>query len=270
VTDRRFRFGLVSGWARSAAEWTRQASTAEQLGYSTLLVPDTVDTVAPVPACAVAATATSSLRVGSYVLATARRNPMSVAWEAAALDLLTDSRFELGLGAGRPAARQETERLGLVFGTVAERLRGLSDTIDAVRHRTPDLPVLVAGSGPRTLTLAAELADTVALGVRPDADERALEAAVTIVHTAAAGREPELNLNLVLVGDEVPAWLSPHVTDAIPSLTDKTSVAALGGSTQARCDTLKRRRDTLGISYITCPAAFATDLAPVVDLLAGA
>ncbi len=269
MTDRRFRFGLVSGWARSAAEWKRQASTAEQLGYSTLLVPDTVDTVAPIPALAVAAAVSSTLKrrfvrpghraqgPGVGLVGSCRPRPPH--------GLTVRAR----LGAGRPAARQETERLGLAFGTVSERLERLSDTIATVRQQTPDLPILVAGSSRRTLALAAELADSVALGVRPDADETALEAAVEIVNVAASGREPELNLNLVLVGDEVPAWLAQHVSEAIPSLTDKTSVAALGGSTDERCETLKRRRDTLGISYITCPVAFASDLAPVVDRLVG-
>jgi hypothetical protein len=46
-------------------------------------------------------------------------------------------------------------------------------------------------------------------------------------------------------------------------------VAALRGSTDERCATLRRRRDELGISYVTTSVAFAGDLAPVVERLAG-
>ncbi len=35
------------------------------------------------------------------------------------------------------------------------------------------------------------------------------------------------------------------------------------------CEQLERRRETLGISYWTLPAAFAEHLAPVVSMLHG-
>src|SRR3954468_18542709 len=110
---RSFRFRVVGAWARAAQAWARQARRAEQLGYSSLLVPDTLDTLAPWPASAVAAAGTSTLRGGPYVLATSRRHPNEVAWEASTLNLLSGGRLELGLGAGRPAAAAEADRLGL-------------------------------------------------------------------------------------------------------------------------------------------------------------
>ena len=272
MATRPFRFGVVGAWARDAEDWARQARRAEGLGYSTLLVPDTLDTLAPWPAAAIAAAVTSTLRVGPYVLATSRRTPHEVAWEAATTHLLTAGRLELGLGAGRPAAAAEAELLGLPPATAAERLARLRRTVAAVRERSPAVPVLIAASGPRALTLAAELADTVALGVPPDGDERALAAAAARVRDAAAAERRdavELNLNLALVGEEVPPWLSQRLGDQVRSLVDGTSVAALHGSIVERCATLRRRRDELGISYVTVAAAFAEDLAPVVDQLTG-
>jgi probable F420-dependent oxidoreductase len=266
-----FRFGVVGAWARDAEDWARQARRAEDLGYASLLVPDTLDTLAPWPAVAVAAAVTSTLRVGPYVLATNRRQPEEVAWEAATVDLLAGGRLELGLGAGRPAAAKEVERLGLPAASPAERLARLRRTATAVRERSPGVRVLIAGSGPRTLALAGGLADTVALGVAPDADEATLATAVGLVREAAATRPDgvELNLNLALVGDEVPPWLARRFGEQARSLTDGSSVAALRGTTEERCATLQRRRDELGISYVTLGAPFAEDLAPVVARLAG-
>ena len=268
MTGHPFRFGLVSASARGEEDWASQARRAEDLGYSTLQVPDTLDTFAPLPALAAAAAATTRLRVGSYVLATARREPEAVAWEAATLQVLTDGRLELGLGAGRPAARQEAERLGLRFGTAQQRLDRLTATIAAVRQRSPDMAVLVAAQAPRALTLAAQLADVVALGVPPNTDETGLARAVSTVRTAAGDRCPELNLNLAVVGDQLPPWLATRIPGDLAGL-DGTSVAVLRGSHAERRDTLQRRRDQLGISYISCSAAFATELAPLVAELAG-
>jgi alkanesulfonate monooxygenase SsuD/methylene tetrahydromethanopterin reductase-like flavin-dependent oxidoreductase (luciferase family) len=71
---------------------------AEELGYATFLVPDHVTApLAPVAALAVAAAATTSIRIGSQVFCNDLRHPVILAKEAATLDLLSDGRFELGL-----------------------------------------------------------------------------------------------------------------------------------------------------------------------------
>ena len=100
---RTFRFGVVtSGNAQSQGSWVALARRAEELGYATLLMPDrpSIGGLAPLTALAVAATATTSLRVGSYVFCNDYRHPVMLAKEAATLDLLSGGRFELGLGAG--------------------------------------------------------------------------------------------------------------------------------------------------------------------------
>lgn len=99
--ERRFRFGAVAGFGRTGQEWAAAARHIEQLGFSTLLCPDVTGMFAPFQALSAAAAATSTLRLGSYVLAAPLRTPGEVAWETASLDVLSGGRFELGIGAGQ-------------------------------------------------------------------------------------------------------------------------------------------------------------------------
>src|ERR1700722_9161326 len=96
-----FRFALQASGAASPAAWRDLARKAEDLGYSTLYVPDHLDDQwSPMLACAAAAEATSTLRVGTLVLDNDFRHPVVLAKEAATLDILTEGRFEFGVGAG--------------------------------------------------------------------------------------------------------------------------------------------------------------------------
>src|SRR5207237_3819762 len=96
-----FRFGINARDAGSRAEWQDKARRVEGLGYSALMVPDHLAAMlAPIPAAVSAAAATKSLRAGTNVLNNDFRHPVLVAREAATADLLSDGRFELGLGAG--------------------------------------------------------------------------------------------------------------------------------------------------------------------------
>src|ERR1700724_1521114 len=96
-----FRFGVNVWRAGSRAEWVDKARKIEELGYGVLTVPDHLaDLFAPMAAALSAAEATQRMRVGTNVLNNDLRHPALVAREAATVDLLTDGRFELGLGAG--------------------------------------------------------------------------------------------------------------------------------------------------------------------------
>ena len=98
---RPFRFGVVVGDAGSGEDWVLKARKAEDLGYSTLLVPDHfMPQLSPMIALAAAAGATQSLRLGTMVLDNDFRHPAVLAKEAATLDLLSSGRLQLGLGAG--------------------------------------------------------------------------------------------------------------------------------------------------------------------------
>jgi hypothetical protein len=74
---------------------------------------------------------------------------------------------------------------------------------------------------------------------------------------------------LFVVGDEVPSWVERFMQVDAATLAASDSLMMLRGTTQEMADELRRRRDALGISYISVNAAFTEQLAPVVELLAG-
>lgn len=99
--SRPFRFGVMAANAGSSAQWIETARKAEGLGYSTLVMPDHfAGQLAPIAALSVAAAVTTTLRVGTLVFANDFRHPAVLAKETATLDLLSDGRLEVGVGAG--------------------------------------------------------------------------------------------------------------------------------------------------------------------------
>ena len=293
-----FRFGVVSAFARSGEEWAEAARRIESLGYATLVIPDNLRyTLAPVPALAAAAAATRTLRVGPYVLANDFRNPVLLAKDVATLDFLSGGRFELGLGAGRPDSSHENGMLGIPFDRGGVRVSRLAESLTVVKRllagetvnapgpyyaaseaqvspppvQKPHPPILVAGSGPRMLSLAAREADIVAFGIAPTEGEEGLAEKVGWVREAAGSgfERLELNLNLMAVGDRVPSFISRQMGLSAAGLAAAGSVAAVTGSTEEMCETLLRRRDQLGISYLLVGDELMDALAPVVERLAG-
>ncbi|HEX3419423.1 MAG TPA: TIGR03621 family F420-dependent LLM class oxidoreductase, partial [Stellaceae bacterium] len=181
-----FRFGVNVRHAQSRAEWVEKARKIEDLGYSTLTAPDHLtDLMAPMPALVSAAEATRHLRVGTYVLNNDFRHPVLVAREAATIDLLTEGRLQLGLGAG--SIRSEYEQAGLNLDRGRTRVERLTEAVTIIkgllsgekvtfsgRHyhvtdhaiapvpvQKPHPPILIGGNGPRLLALAAREADIV-------------------------------------------------------------------------------------------------------------
>jgi alkanesulfonate monooxygenase SsuD/methylene tetrahydromethanopterin reductase-like flavin-dependent oxidoreductase (luciferase family) len=98
---RSFRFGLSVGGAPDRGGWRRLAERVETAGFDLLLCADHLveDAFPPLVALAAAAEATEHINVGTYVVNNDFRHPVVLAREAAALGVLTDGRFELGLGA---------------------------------------------------------------------------------------------------------------------------------------------------------------------------
>lgn len=189
---RPFRFGVTAGSAGSVQEWRSLARRAEDLGYSSLLVPDHFnDQFAPIPALATAAAVTKDLRLGTLVLANDFKHPAVVAKEIATLDLFSEGRVEWGMGAGWfPPDYQST---GIAFDRPAVRVDRLIEAVQlmkelfngtpvshAGRHYTtrdlvatpspvqrPHPPLIIGGAQRRILSFAGREADIVSVNPSP-------------------------------------------------------------------------------------------------------
>jgi probable F420-dependent oxidoreductase len=255
---RPFRFGVNVWRAHSQAEWAEKARRIEALGYDTLSVPDHLaDFFAPMPALVAAAAATTTLRLGTNVLNNDFRHPVLVAREAATVDLLSDGRLQLGLGAGH--MQSEYDEAGLGYDAGGTRVERLAEAVAVIKgllageevsftgrhyrvagHRIGPLPVqrprppiLIGGNGRRLLMLAAREADIVGFsgvtfragGTAPDLSAwRAanVDARVRLVRESVGDRleKPELSalVQRVVITDDRRA-AAEELTKRWPQLT---------------------------------------------------
>jgi alkanesulfonate monooxygenase SsuD/methylene tetrahydromethanopterin reductase-like flavin-dependent oxidoreductase (luciferase family) len=266
---RPFRFGVVAPLRADVATWRDQVRRIADSGFSTLLMPDVQQwQPAPGPTLAVAATL-ADLRVGTWVYASALRPPWSTAWEAHSLSVLTEGRFEMGIGTGRPGMEDELRSLGLPVTTPGERLAEVRATVAALRSLDgADLytPVAMAVRGPKARALAAEVADTVTFAAFPG-DSRAFIMGLAADFLAVRD-DVELALHVPVVGDVVAPFMAPPDTDPA-ALRATDSLAILPSDPSAATDEILRRREESGFSYFVVGANAADALAPVVAELAG-
>jgi len=187
---RRFRFGVQLNAPFDGTTWTESVREIEALGYTTLFMPDHVDSpLAPLTAMAAAVTATTTLKVAPLVLDCDFRHPAIVAKELATIDLLSGGRLEVGLGAGwkkvdydesgipmdRPGVRvsrmiEHTQVLRALFAGEPVTFAGEHYTITGLvgspsPHTAGGPPFILAGGAPRMLRFAGANADIV--GVNP-------------------------------------------------------------------------------------------------------
>ena len=209
---RAFRFGIQISKASSGSEWTEMARKMEDLGYSSLMVPDHFgDQYAPLPALMAAADATSTLRVGTLVLDNDYRHPLVLAKELATLDVLSGGRVEVGLGAGWMTSDYEKsgiphdgagvrisrfqEGLAIIKGLFGDEPFSFSGEYYTITNidgmpkpiQKPHPPILIGGGGRRVLSIAAREADIV--GVNFSLAEGEVNPAVAATGTAEATRE---------------------------------------------------------------------------------
>src|SRR5256885_17230867 len=125
---RPFRFAVQEHRAASAAQWRQRARDIESMAYSSLYLPDHFsDQPAPIAALMAAADATTTLRIGSLVFDNDCRHPVVLAKEAATLDLLSDGRLDLGLGAGWMVS--DYEQAGIPFDSPGTGIERLAETV---------------------------------------------------------------------------------------------------------------------------------------------
>jgi probable F420-dependent oxidoreductase len=235
--DRKFRFAVQLSKAPdgSARSWAEQARRAEDLGYSALLMPDHFgDQFAPVPALAAVAAATTTLRMGSLVFGNDYRHPFVLAKEAATLDVLSDGRFEMSLGAGW--MRTDYDEAGLTYDHPAVRVARFEEAVKVVQGllrtdgpfnfhgehyevlghsltprpvQRPGPPLIIGGGGKRVLSFAARHADIVSINVNlregtggaetaADATPERTRTKIGWVKEAAGDRFEDLELNSLI------------------------------------------------------------------------
>jgi alkanesulfonate monooxygenase SsuD/methylene tetrahydromethanopterin reductase-like flavin-dependent oxidoreductase (luciferase family) len=265
---RPFRFGVVAPVMTDLPTWRDKVRRIADNGYSTLLMPDVPQwQPAPAPALALAA-ALAELRVGTWVYASPLRAAWSTAWEAHSLSVLTEGRFEMGIGTGRPGIEDELRELGLSAVSPSERLARVRETVTVLRDLDgPDLhtPVVMAVRGPKAQALAADLADSVTFALMPG--ESRSEVA-RLARDFRAIRDVELALHVSVIGDTVAPFMAPPDTDPA-ALRAADSLAILPADPAAAVEEIQRRREEIGFSYFVFGADFADAFAPVVAQLAG-
>src|SRR5256886_14863979 len=254
----------------------------------------------PVAALMAAADATTTLRIGSLVFDNDYRHPVVLAKEAATLDLLSDGRLDLGIGAGWMVS--DYEQAGMAFDSPGTRIERLAEAVTIIKKsfaggefsfqgkhysinglegapapvQKPHPPLLLGGGGRRMLRLAAREAD--------------------IVHVNYNLNEGRINPGLVRTGmaeatDEKLGWIKEAAGDRMQAIylgftvffasitDDRESLASalapsMGFETQDVLEmphfligtaaqieeNLRSRRERYGFSHVILPGESADEL----------
>jgi F420-dependent oxidoreductase-like protein len=172
--------------------WRRLAETADTLGFDSLWRSDHLFSLFGVvtrpgldtwPSLTYLATATRRIRFGPLVCPMTFRHPSMLAREAAAVDVLSGGRLELGVGAGWHD--REHQAFGIPYPPVGERVDRLDEGIRVIQAlwsgepahfdgrfykldgavgwprpaQRPRIPLIVGGKGARVRAIAAKYAD---------------------------------------------------------------------------------------------------------------
>ncbi|HKW73560.1 MAG TPA: TIGR03621 family F420-dependent LLM class oxidoreductase [Candidatus Dormibacteraeota bacterium] len=307
---RPFRFSVQEHRARDAKHWREKAQAVESMGYTTLYLPDHFnDQLGVIAALMAAADATTKLRIGSLVFDNDYRHPVVLAKEAATLDLLSEGRLDLGVGAGWLAS--DYESAGIAYDSTGTRIERLEEALTILKkcftgqafsfegkHYTikdfegSPLPVqkphprfVLGGGGRRMLRLAAREGDIVHVNynlnegrVNPKLVQTGMAAAtdekLAWIKEAAGERMEQIELGFTV--------FFVNVTDDRDSLAEAMAPSmgfaardvlemphVLIGTIDQLEEDLKLRRDRYGFSDVIVPGEAAEQLSLLVERLAG-
>ena len=303
-----FRFGAKAVKAGSAKEWTDIVRQAEDLGYESFHMDDHFgNQLAVVPALMAAAAATSSILVGPHVAGVDFRNPVLFAKECATIDLLSEGRFTLGIGAGW--SEKDYAVAGIHQDNAITRIERLREAVqimqglwadgpfsfagehytvaevDAAPKPHSPIPIMIGGGGPKILAVAAEHADIV--GINPKIVGRAINPAsmataaadamdekLGAVRAAAGDRFDELVLQVQIfktVVTDQPEQVAEQLGPAFgmpPEVVLSAPFFQIGSLEQIAED-LQAMRERWGISNVLFQSDGVVPMAPVVSRLAG-
>ncbi|MFV2038797.1 MAG: TIGR03621 family F420-dependent LLM class oxidoreductase [Acidimicrobiales bacterium] len=305
-----FRFGIQLTGPAPGLTWGDTARKLEDTGWSTLVMPDHFgDQLAVAPALAVAAEATTSLRLGALVFGNDYRHPVVLAKDMATLDVVSEGRMELGLGAGW--MRTDYDQAGMSYDRPGQRIERMLESLAVIRgmfatgpfdfageHYTitamegwpkpvqASPPLLIGGGARRMLGVAAREADIVGVTANLSAGEVGADAIADItaerfdekltwVREAAGDRFDHIELNVLVMSTQVTDDRAAAIegTAALfgmpPEAVAETPILLIG-STAEIVDTLLERRERWGFSYVIVQDHDSIDaLAPVVAELTG-
>ena len=315
-----FRFAVQAYRPESGKAWRDLARRVEELGFSALhtsdhyLGPGPVSeatghrpvTLAPIPAMAVAAEMTSTLRIGCRMFCVGYHSPYVLAKEIATLAELSGGRTEVGLGAGWLQA--EYDAMGIPFPPAGERIRHLAEFVallkDFLAGRPADTqgthvrvsgmaplpllevppPITIGGGAPRILRLAGAEASVVSINFNNRSGVVGTDSVATSGHEETVQKlgwvregagerfgELELEFAAYFLAVEGGATTEEQVSaqTGLAGEELRTFPHALVGSVQAICEELERRRDVYGFSYVTVGDRAIDAFAPVVARLSG-
>jgi probable F420-dependent oxidoreductase len=305
-----FRFGVQEHRAASAKAWRERARLVESLGYSALYLPDHLnDQLGPIAALMAAADATTTLRVGSLVFDNDYRHPVVLAKEAATIDLLSDGRFDLGLGAGWLVS--DYEAAGIPYDSPGTRIERMEEGLQIIKAlmaggkysfqgkhyqisemegyplpvQKPHPLIVIGGGGRRMLQLAAREADIVNINFDLRAGRAGRDAARTglaeatdeklaWVREAAGDRLKDIELSVYIFMANITDDGESVAAMMAPSIGSEPREVLeiphfLIGTVDEVAEHLRRRRDRYGISFVIIPGDVAESFAPVVERLAG-
>jgi len=306
---RGFRFGVQVSKETSAKGWAELAHRTEAAGYEVLTMPDHfTDQLAPIPALMAAASATTTLRVGALVFDNDYKHPVVLAKELATIDLLSEGRLEIGLGAGwmisdyeeagmpydSPKVRIDRfiEGVAVIRGAMAEGAFSFSGdhyTITNYNGQPKPVqgrpPLLIGGGGKRVLSYAAREADIIGINgtmtagvVGPEAlstmTAESVDEKVAIVAAAGAHRLNDIEMNIrtffVKVTNDRAATVEgiSSMFGVSKEMID-ASPFALIGSVEECIEQLLERRERWGFSYTIVGAENIDECAPIVAALRG-
>jgi len=293
----------------SGREWAEQARKVEDLGYAALTMSDHFgDQLAPLAALMAAADATTRLRLGVLVHDNDYRHPLVLAREAATIDLLSDGRLELGLGAGW--MRSDYDQSGIPYDPPKVRIDRFEEGLAVVkglmadgpftfagRHYTitgheglpkpkqrPHPPIVIGGGGRRVLGIAGREADIVSINANLKDGTGGAETAPNLVpamtrqkiewvREAAGERFDRIELH-ALIGfcmfTDDPMSIANQMAAPFGIAAEEALhvLPLLMGTVDSMVEELQRRREEWGISYVTIEGPWE-EFAPVVSRLAG-
>lgn len=307
---RPFRFGVQILTPAAVPGWLDRARAAESLGYSVVSVPDHLfDQMSPMPALGAIAAATTTIRLGTMVLANDFRNPVLTARDAATVDVLSGGRLELGLGAGW--TRSDYRQLGLDYDAPAVRIERLEEAIGImielwqggpVTHsgthyrieeaecqplplQRPRPPLVIGGGSRKILNLAGRHANLVNIHDNLSATQvdQAPPATVTLsdvdkkiawVREGAGERFASIELSARILGVEVTDQPELPAADfgykrGLSMADVLASPHLLLGSVEGIIEALLQRRQRFGFSHYVWNDSAMETLAPVVSRLSG-